>query len=78
MLFKYKKYFVRKSYLLFQYSWINEKNKNKFKVNSNINILPIFDKCISLKIITIIIIELRQKNANIYGKRNTTNILHNK
>ena len=36
----------------FYYSDINElknKSKNKFKVNSNINILPIFDSCISFK-----------------------------
>ena len=39
----------------FYYSDINElinaknKNKNRFKVNSNINILPIFDSCISFK-----------------------------
>ena len=36
----------------FYYSDINElknKSKSKFKVNSNINILPIFDSCISFK-----------------------------
>lgn len=53
----------------------NEK-KNKFKINTNINIFPIFDNCISFKYNNYYYNRIHQKNSNIFRSANSANFLY--
>ena len=66
----------------FYYSDVNQlinaknKNKNRFKVNSNINILPIFDSCISFKYKNYYYNRVQLKNVQTLIEAETQQILY--
>ena len=51
-------------------------NKNKFKINSNINILPIFDKCISFKYNNYYYNRIETKKLQTFIERETKQIFY--
>ena len=52
------------------------KNKNKFKINSNIDILPLFDKCISFKYNNYYYNRIQQKKIETFMERETKQIFY--
>ena len=53
-----------------------KKNKNKFKINTNINILPIFDKCISFIYNNYYYNRIEQKKIQTFMERETQQIFY--
>ena len=74
--FNYKKNILLESH--YYYSDIQElsKNKKKFKINSNINILPLFDKCITFKYNNYYYNRIQQKKIETFMDGDTKQIFY--
>ena len=55
---------------------LTKENKNKFKINTNINIIPIFDKCISFKYNNYYFNRIQQKKIETFMDKETQQIFY--